>query len=1064
MLCLASVILSFLGNLAAPGGRGQSASPESLRPGARVERELAPGQTHLYHVTLGTDEYLHLRVEQRGIDVLLALSGPGGNSVVEIDSPLGSRGYEELLWVSTHAGTYTLEIRCVETEALAGTYALDLEVRVPTDGDRVRAQAFGALARAIALVGDEGKPRDELLSHAETSLALWRRLGDRRYEAMTLTVLGASSASRGEHSQAISSYEQALELWRDVADRGATASVLVALGAEHYVLRHVAAASACYQEALELERELGDRRGEADVLTNFAMLHDVIGEKQKALEEYERALPLMEAVRSRVGQLRTLNNLGRLLDIQGESQKALARYREALRICRSLEGRPGEPVLLRSLGRLYCELGDDAEGLADLDEALRFFTAKKDERNEAVTLLYIGSARLKRGEYEKAAEVFRTALLLLRQKEDPASAVAALDQLGEATRLLGRPEEAIARFQEALPLARSVNDPFREGAILTHLGEALAAQGRTEEALTHLEESLRLRTSVRDDAGAAETRFAIARIESSRGELDKARLQMNATLDLVERLRTEVGGDELRTSFFATMQRYYAFAVDLLARSDRESPREGFDRRAFETLERERARSLLDLLAESSDLLQSGIDPSLLKRSSALRKRLTILTARRLTLRESSHASPPAKAEEIEALRAEHEAVRDAMIRGGTRYGALARRAPLGLDEAQGLLDPGDLLVEYALGDERSWVFILTARTLAVRELAPRGVIEAAARRASASLGVRDSPPGLRDDASVALSRLVLEPITDLLEPTRLAIVAEGALLSVPFAALPDPSDRAGGSPLVLRHEVVGLPSASSLTFLRAQASRSPSKTLAVLADPVFAPDDPRVIVRRADASERSANRSPSNPIDPSSMPDIGPLPRLPFSRREARSLLALVPSGQRRAAFDFDANLETATDGSLADYRIVHFATHGILNGARPELSGILLSSVTPSGETRSGFLSALDVFGLRLNADLVTVSACRSALGKEVAGEGMVGLARAFFFAGASRVLASLWSVDDAATFALMERFYRGMLGPQHLSAAAALRAAQVSLSREKRWHLPYYWGGFVLQGEPR
>jgi CHAT domain-containing protein len=242
---------------------------------------------------------------------------------------------------------------------------------------------------------------------------------------------------------------------------------------------------------------------------------------------------------------------------------------------------------------------------------------------------------------------------------------------------------------------------------------------------------------------------------------------------------------------------------------------------------------------------------------------------------------------------------------------------------------------------------------------------------------------------------------------------------------------------------------------------QAPARTLAVFADPVFEKDDERL-------------RHPLTPAGPASLGaaalaratrEAGLLPgsmRLPFTGREAKAILDLVHPQDRKAALGFEATRTAATSPDLADYRFVHFATHGFVNGTRPELSGLVLSLVDPRGQAQDGFLSAPDIFNLRLTADLVVLSGCRTALGKEVRGEGLVGLTRAFMYAGAGDVVASLWNVDDAATAELMRRFYGGMLGPRRMSPAAALRAAQRSMWTSPRWRAPYYWSGFLIQGD--
>jgi CHAT domain-containing protein len=193
-------------------------------------------------------------------------------------------------------------------------------------------------------------------------------------------------------------------------------------------------------------------------------------------------------------------------------------------------------------------------------------------------------------------------------------------------------------------------------------------------------------------------------------------------------------------------------------------------------------------------------------------------------------------------------------------------------------------------------------------------------------------------------------------------------------------------------------------------------------------------------------------------------LPRLIGSRREAAAILALVPPSERKEALDFQANLQVATSPELGEYRIVHFATHGLLNSRHPELSGIVLSLVNERGEPVDGFLRLNEVYNLKLPADLIVLSACRTALGTDIKGEGLVGLTRGFMYAGSPRIAASLWKVDDAAAADLMKRFYEAMLGKDHLRPAAALRQAQIEMWKQRRWQSAYYWAAFVLQGEWR
>ena len=408
-----------------------------------------------------------------------------------------------------------------------------------------------------------------------------------------------------------------------------------------------------------------------------------------------------------------------------------------------------------------------------------------------------------------------------------------------------------------------------------------------------------------------------------------------------------------------------------------------------------------------------------------------------------------------------------------------------------------------------------------------RAEIEKVARHVSALLLARQPKAGetprqyhqrIKDtDAqywqeAVSLSQMLLGPVSHQLESKRLLVVAEGALQYLPFGALPKPDvkkRRKGGMgeteetgsastdevrPLILEHEIVSLPSASVMAVLRHETRDRPvpPKMVAVLADPVFETDDPRLIkqiqVKKSEGPQpsprpfvKSNSILPRHPISTVSRPqapvselhramrDVGMLrqgmsmARLPGSRQEAEAIMSVTPAGAGMMALDFMASRATATSPELSQYRVVHFATHGLLDSEHPELSGLVLSLVDEQGQSQNGFLRLHDIYNLNLPVDLVVLSSCNSGLGKEIRGEGLVGIVRGFMYAGATRVVASLWKVEDDATAELMKRFYQHMLQGGE-PAAAALRAAQVEMWQQKQWRSPYYWAAFVLQGEWR
>jgi CHAT domain-containing protein len=551
------------------------------------------------------------------------------------------------------------------------------------------------------------------------------------------------------------------------------------------------------------------------------------------------------------------------------------------------------------------------------------------------------------------------------------------------------------------------------------------------------------------------------------------------------------------------------------------SPAKGYDALALQAAERARARSLLDSLTEARANIREGVAPALLERERTLQQKLDAIAERQARLANDNHGDEEAAAlkSETEKLLTEYQEVETEIRASSPRYSALIQPLPLSLKEIQQrVIDSADtLLLEYALGDEKSYLWAVTTSSIQSYELPPRKAIETATRNVYQLLTERNKDfkfekPAQRSvriakadadyvSTSSVLSQMLLGPVASQLEKKkRLLIVGKGALNYLPFAALPEPMNQGSGvgnqgsetdngsrpvapgpqRPLVVEHEIVSLPSASTLAVLRRElmGRAAPPKTLAVIADPVFEKEDERVLgIKTGKRTNRPNNRSSkerknanslAEPLvlrsAPQSEPDeVKEIHRLPFTRREADEILSMVPVTDRLKAVDFEANRAIATSPALGQYRYVHFATHGFLNTAHPELSGIVLSLVNRRGAEQNGFLWAHEIYNLRLPVEMVVLSGCRTGFGKEIKGEGLVGLTRGFMYAGSARVLVSLWDISDEASAELMAHLYKAML-KKHMSPAAALRTAQIEIMKEKRWEAPYYWAAFVLQGEPR
>jgi len=800
---------------------------------------------------------------------------------------------------------------------------------------------------------------------------------------------------------------------------------------------------------------------------------------EKAIDSHEQALAIFREVKYRLGEGNTLQNLGSVYKFLGRDDKAIEYYDQSLAIFRETKYRVGEAGVLGNLGNSYYRLSRYEDAIRSQEQALAIYRELKYRLGEGTSLLELGEGYSRQNQLEKAMDLYKQALAILREVKERNYEGTALLRMGELNQKMGRTDEAVALLTESVSVMREIGNRSSEVAPLTLL----------------------------------------ARIEGARGNLAKARALIENGLQLAESLRSDLVSSEDRTAYFAAVQGSYQLYTDLLMRQHRAEPTKGFDALAIEVSERQRARNLLDTLIEAQADLRQGVDATLIERERTLTKQLSDKAGAQAKSPEAADALKL----EISQIETDLERAQVAIRKSNSHYAALTQPQPLKLTEIQQQLDADTMLLEYALGEERSYVWAITKDSLKSYEL-PRGeLIDKDARQVYELLTARSTTK--RGESALerqkrirkaesqlpavaqALSQTVLAPVASHLGNKRLIIVADGALQYIPFAMLPIPemgsqesrvkSRESGvesqdsklltvqsrlsavhsGQPLIVNHEVVSLPSASALAIQRSElAGRQPApKMLAVIADPVFDRSDER-LKTAAEASDKTESQTIAlndarniehlaNKSDNKSGVTARRLviPRLPFTRQEATRLLALAPKSSTFSAMDFQASRETVLKGELSQYRYVHFATHGWLDAERPGLSSLVLSMVDEEGKPENGFLRANDIYNLRLPAELVVLSACQTGLGKEIKGEGLVGLTRGFMYAGAARVVVSLWNVNDKATSELMTKFYEKML-KEGERPAAALRAAQVEMLRQKAWQSPYYWAAFTLQGEWR
>ena len=1079
----------------------------SLEPGKPRQCNLPVGQTQGYTVSMEAHQYARVSIAQRTVNVAVAVLNPAGGRHLSLDNyPIGDD--EEVEWIAEIAGTYRLQITASETKAPAGQYEISLVTVAPeTERHRHRVAAAREVAEAtaasrrstresmfeslrhyqaarshwqaaqdpaeesrtlcaMAFLYIELGERDKASSHAAQALPLARAAGDNRLLGRALDCVGEVYNNFSEKKTAIDNYLQALPLLQAAGDRAGEAKTLNNLGVAYLGAGEKNMALDYFDRSMRILKVLQDRSTMAQVASNIGVTYDNLGDYRLSLENLRQALALRRELGDRAAEALTQNNIGSTYSGLGEYQKALDAYLAALEIHRANDSRWNMAVNLNNIGWVYAALGDRHRALNAYQESLELSRAIQDPRRTSVTLNNIANIHSELGDYRKAIELHTEVLGLRRQTKDLDGEATSLTNLGEAQAKLNETEKAREHFERAAAILRASGNRYKLLRALRGLGMVDRNSRDFDRSRTSLDEALKISRDIRDRNGEATVLAEMAQLDFDREDLPAAHRLAEQALAAFETLRLDVISPNLRASLVASTRRVDELNVETLQRLHLAQPENGFDAAAFLAAEHARARSLLELLGESAVEIRRGVDSALLARERELQLSIADKADRQTRLLNRTHTPEEAvaAARELDGLCTDLEQVQSRIRETSPQYAALTRPEAVSMPQIQRqILDENTVLFEYELGAARSYLWAITATSIASFELPPRAEIESAAMQlyellTARNQTIRSEMPAYRaarirksdQDCFIAaarLSHMLLSPAAERIVGKRILIVAEGALQYVPFAVLPEPG---GEGPLMIQHEIVTTPSASVLAVLRQEtANRQPAaRTLFVAADPVYSADDPRV---------------PRPPIQPAAEAAEDQFPRLRFSRAEAEQIARLVPPGSATTAFDFEANRASLLRADLTRFRILHFATHGLLDDERPELSGIVLSRVDRSGRAEDGVVRLYDIYNLRLNADLVVLSACRTALGPEIKGEGLIGLTRGFFYAGAKTVAASLWQIDDRTAAAFMRPFYEALL-LRHETPPAALRSAQLAMWRNKGWDAPYYWAAFTVQGEWR
>ena len=909
-------------------------------------------------------------------------------------------------------------------------------------------------------------PEEALLTFKE-NLKLADQINDPVAKVDALNGIGAAYLHVGKYKEALPPLQQAITIAEQNNYVEGRAEALLLLSDCQNYTNHVLPVTTA-NAALALWQSLGNNRG-------ITRSHLSIGTYQLAQNSLE------EAARSNQTAL-DLSRKGSFKDLEAEALINLAfiEFRKGawqnetkyLWDAEKLVNAEAEPFkmtqITSSIAEAYIESGLPETGLSKYQEALEYIRKANKPRDEIVIRWGIGRALYFSRKYPEALVTLQEALADAELQKQPVVMAMCHDFLGRTHDAMNDHASALKHLETALDLYSRAENTMEVARTRALIGQIYEAMGRLEEARKLYQQAMETFDVLSDRVNQSATLFALGRLEMKSGNYDMAESHLRQSIEATENMRRMSTSRDLTAAFSATVHDRYEQYIQCLMRDDHGPSSPSRVVLAFETSESARARSLAELLRITDTNLLSNVDPELSAQERSLRQLLRVKEDERVWLLATKYEK-----NQLEKLDAELDRLgteyKNILATINARYPAYEqitqpRSWDLSRIQEEVIADDDTVLLEYFLGSEKSYVWVVTRTGITNHELPSEVVISNKVQSLYELLREPAKPEGKPklDQATQELAQMILSPVADQLNKQRIIVAADGALNYIPFQMLP--ATPSNPEPLVARHEIINAPSASILGELRKEAGRRGvrSKALAAFGNPIFAAQNGQPQKNEQPGKEQLKNavRNIELKGDTLDLSTVGPLF---YSAREIANLRDVVSEDQTFAATEYEATRDQLLSMDLTQFAILHFATHGLLDPKRPENSGLLLSTINREGKPLEGFVGLQDVYSLRAPVDLVVLSACQTGLGKDIRGEGLVGLTRGFMYAGATSVVASLWKVQDEATAELMKRFYTEML-KNGMTPAAALRSAQNSIRQIPDWSAPHYWAGFTLQGEYR
>ncbi len=881
----------------------------------------------------------------------------------------------------------------------------------------------------------------------------------------------------GDNDQSEKFYKKAIESSKNTNDFAALATAHLSEAEYGYYHLDSEATVKLYEETLKLGEQSGDDELLAQILLNLSYAYCKDGNPVAGLKTARSSLKKWKEIGDVRGQAISYTAMGLAYKMLDREQTALTAYNTAESLFPTDIDLIEHARLLTGFSSIYSNYNDFVPAKNFLQRSYDLFRQAEYPMGQLSVLPFLIKFNYLTDNPE-TAEKYRGEVNLLSQKLKNEIFSAYTSEISGNEKLLkGSTGEALADYSQALKIFQKYKNKKGIALLSQRLGEAFSKSGENLKAIENLNSALQINREIKDKFAEAETLYQLAKVDASSGDDKNSLNSIENSILLTENLNSDILNTKLKTTYFSSVFDRYEIYINRLMKNHREQSAEEFAVRALQASEKSRARSLLETLQLADAAVTKDALPETIANANEIRALLNAKTDNLTNLLGGGgEKSEITKLDgEIDDLQNQLEVIKTDLKQKSPVYSAIKIPAPFDVAEFQhNMLDDNSLLLEFSLGNDESYLWLVGKNEFSSYVLPPREKIEKSVETLRGLLASNETRPNETVEeyqtriatAEAAywteardLSKRLLGQIGGKISGKRLIIVADGKLHYLPFAALPLP-DFTTDEPILLTNETIYEPSAQTLEILAKSRNQylNAKKNLLIFSDPVFTGDDARF----ADGNKPVENANAAAQTDKFRFVEsLNNLPRLAASKDESETITNIVGASEADNYAGFAATRENLLNVKAENYKILHFATHGLTDEKRPELSGIVLSRFDEKGVKLDEFFRIQDIYGLNLNADLVVLSACETGIGKEVKGEGLISLNNAFLQTGAKSVMASLWKVEDGATLELMKNFY-GAMANENLTPSQALRSAQIKLRENPQYSSPFYWAAFTVQGD--